>query len=84
MVGDVGSLYTDPFHDIDHLIVENAIAVETNLDAVCQLEQQELDSYRTQKEADGDDEDDEDAWEPEDRPRNLFDVFNHFDDEPSL
>ena len=45
MVGDVGSLYTDPFHDIHHLIVDIAIAVETNLDAVCQLEQKELDSH---------------------------------------
>ena len=30
---------------------------------------------RTQKEAEWDDEDDEDAWEPEDCPRNLLDVF---------
>ena len=47
----------DSFHDIDPLIVENAIPAETNLDTVCKLDQEKLDSYGTQKETNGDDED---------------------------
>lgn len=39
----------DPFHDIEPLIIENFIPVKTNIDAVCLLDQEKLDSYRTQK-----------------------------------
>lgn len=74
----------DPFHKSNPLIVENTIPLETNLDAACQLGKKELDSNRTQKEAQGVDEDVEDTWELENRPRNVLDLFNDFDDEPSL
>lgn len=60
------------------------LSLETNLDAACQLGKKELDSNRTQKEAQGVDEDVEDTWELENRPRNVLDLFNDFDDEPSL
>ena len=76
--------YIDPFHKSNLLIVENTIPLETNLDAACQLGKKELDSNRTQKEAQGVDEDVEDTWELENRPRNVLDLFNDFDDEPSL
>ena len=43
-----------------------------------------LDSNRTQKEAHGDDEDEEDTWEPEDRAKKALDLFIAFDYEQSL
>lgn len=70
----------NPFHDIDPFIVENAIPVEENLDAVYQLDEEKLPH---QKETDGHGVYKEDIWEPKDRPRNAFRAFNDFHDEPS-
>ena len=39
----------DLFHDIDPLMGDNPTTVETNLDAVCQLDQQQFDSFRSQR-----------------------------------
>ena len=58
--------------------------VETNLDAVSQLDQEQLDSFRSQRRNDEDHKDKEETWEPEDHRTNAFDVFDNFDDEPSL
>ena len=41
-----------------------------------------LDSYRTQKEADVNDKDEENTCESEDHPISALDVFNNFDDKP--
>ena len=37
----------DLFHDIDPLMGDNPTTVERNLDAVCQLDQQQFDSFRS-------------------------------------
>ena len=71
----------DPFHDIDPLMGDNPSTAETNLDAVCQLEQ--LVSFRSQRDNDKDLEDKEETWEPEDHKTNAFDIFDNFCDEPS-
>ena len=47
---------------------------ETNLDVVCQLDQEQLDSFRSQRDNDEDYEDKEETWEPEDHHTNAFDV----------
>ena len=39
----------NPLYYIDPFIVENVIPVETNLDDVCHLGQEKLDSHRTKK-----------------------------------
>ena len=57
---------------------------ETNLDVVCQLDQEQLDSFLSQRDNDEDYEDKEETWKPEHRHTNAFDVFDNFDDEPSL
>ena len=73
----------DPFHDIDPLILENS--VDTNVEAVCQLEEEEIEAFcppNIVDEYDNDSEDEE--WGPE-GARNIFDdVLNEFDDEQSL
>ena len=74
----------DLFHDIDPLMGDNLTTVETNLDAACQLDQNQLDLFRSQRDNDEDHEDKEEIWEPEDHHTNAFDVFDNFDDEPSL
>ena len=74
----------DPFHDIDPLMGNSPITVEINLDAVCQLDREQLDSFRSQRDIDKDYEDKEETLEPKDRHTNAFDVFDNFDDEPSL
>ena len=74
----------NPFHDINPLMGDNPTTVETNLDAVHQLDQEQLDSFRSQRDNDNDHKDKEEAWEPEDHYTNAFDVFNNFDDEPSF
>ena len=38
----------DPFHDIDPLMGNSPITVEINLDAVCQLDREQPDSFRSQ------------------------------------
>ena len=60
--------------------------VEANLDAVSQLDQEQLDSFRSQRDNDEDHKDKKETWEPEDHRTNAFDVFvfDNFDDEPSL
>lgn len=74
----------DPFHDIDPLVVENDTIAETNLEAVCQLEQEQLECFcARQVDEEDDDCEDDDVWEPEDN-RNVFDLFDDFDDEQSL
>ena len=40
----------DPFHDIDPLLGDNPTTVETNLNAMCQLDQEQLDSFFSQRE----------------------------------
>ena len=74
----------DPFHDIDPLMGNNPTNVETNLDTVCQLNREQLDSFRSQRDIDKDYEDKEETLEPKDHHTNTFDVFDNFDDEPSL
>ena len=74
----------DPFHDINPLLDKNPTTVETNLDAVCHLDQEQLDSFRSQRDNDADHEDKKETWEPEDHHINALDVFDSFDDEPSL
>ena len=71
----------DPFHDIDPL-VEDGVPIETNLEAVCQLEKEQLDCFVTRQEEDDICEDEDDVWEPDDG--NVFDILDDFDDEPSL
>ena len=39
----------DPFPNIDPLMGDNPTTVETNLDTVCQLDQKQLDSFRSQR-----------------------------------
>ena len=39
----------DPYHDIDPLVNEIDIAVATNLEAVCQLNQDQLDLFHTKR-----------------------------------
>ena len=36
----------DPFHKIDPLTGDNPTTVEINFDAVCQLDQEQLNSFR--------------------------------------
>lgn len=74
----------DPFHDIDPLMGNNPSTVATNLDAVCQLRQEQFDSFRSQRDINGDYEDEEEVWQPEEHHTNAFDLFDDFDDETSL
>ena len=70
----------DPFHDIDPLVIESD--VDTNIDAACQLEREDIEAFCYRNNVD--DNEDEEEWEPE-GARNVFDdVFNDFDDEQSL
>ena len=73
----------DPSHDIDPLMGNNPTTVETNLNAVGHLDQEQLDSFCSKRDNDEDHEDKEEIWEPEDGHTNVFDVFDNFD-EPSL
>ena len=73
----------DPSHDIDPLMGNNPTTLETNLNAVCHLDQEQLDSFCSKRDNDEDHEDKEEIWEPEDGHTNVFDVFDNFD-EPSL
>ena len=43
---------------------DNPTTAETNLDAVCQLDQEQLDSFQSQRDNDEDHEDKEKTWEP--------------------
>ena len=70
----------DPFHDIDPLMGDNPTTVETNLDAVYQLDQIQLYSFRNQRDNDGYHKARQEIWEPEDYHSIAFD----FDDEQSL
>ena len=70
----------DPFHDIDPLVIEND--VDTNIDAACQLEREDIEAFCYRNNVD--DNEDEEEWEPA-GARNVFDdVFDDFDDEQSL
>lgn len=70
----------DPFHVIDPLVIESY--VDTNIDAACQLEREEIEAFCYRNDV-GDNEDEEE-WEPE-GARNVFDdIFNDFDDEQPL
>ena len=51
----------DPFHDIDPLMGDNPTTVETNLDAECQLDQEQFDLFRSQRDNDEDHEDKEET-----------------------
>ena len=48
-----------PYHDIDPLVNESNIPVTTNLEAVCQLSQDQLDLFYTKEDKDEDDNDEE-------------------------
>ena len=74
----------DHYHDIDPLLNESNIPVATNLEAVRQLNQDQLDLFHTREDKDEDDHDDEDAWEPKIQTSNAFDIFHDFDDKQSL
>ena len=71
---------SDPFHDIDPLIEHDATPSALNLDAVCKVDEEELNAYRQVT----DEEKEEDVWESEGDSRNAFDMFGGFDDEPDL
>ena len=77
-------LNMDPFHDIDPLMGDNTTIVKTNLDAVCQQDQEQLDSFRNLRDNDKDHEDMEETWELENYHTIAFDVSDNVDDEPSL
>ena len=64
----------DPFNDTDPVMGDNPTTVETYLDAVCQLDQEQLDSFRIQRDK-NEDHEDEETWEPEELHRNFFDTF---------
>jgi len=72
----------DPFHDIDPLIIESSIG--TNVEAVCQLEKDEIEAFcPTNVMTECDSSDNEEEWAPEGpNARNVFDDL--FDDEQSL
>ena len=53
----------DPYHHIKPLVNESNIPIATNLEAVCQLNQEWLDLFPTREGKDEDNDDDEDAWE---------------------
>ena len=63
-------------------LVEDGVPIETNLEAVCQLEKELLDCSVTWQEEDDISEDEDDVWEPDDG--HVFDILDDFDDEPSL
>ena len=52
-----------PYHHIKPLVNESNIPIATNLEAVCQLNQEWLDLFPTREGKDEDNDDDEDAWE---------------------
>ena len=60
---------------------DDGVPIETNLEAVCQLEKELLDCFVTRQEEDDISEDEDDVWEPDDG--NVFDILDDFDDEPS-
>ena len=72
----------DPYHDIDPLVNESKPPLATNLEAVCQLNQDQLDLFHTRE--DENDNDEEDAWQPGIQISNAFDIFQDFDDDQSL
>ena len=63
---------------------ESNIPVATNLEAACQLSQDQLDLLHTREDKDEDDNDKEDEWEREIQTSNAFDIFQDFDDEQYL
>ena len=65
----------DPYHDIDPLVNESNIPVDTNLEAVYELNQDHLHLFYTRKDKNEDDDDEEDAWEPEIQTSNSFNIF---------
>ena len=65
----------DPYHDIDPLVNESNIPVDTNLEAVYQVNQDHLHLFYTRKDKNEDDDDEEDAWEPEIQTSNSFNIF---------
>ena len=74
----------DPYHDIDPLVNESNIAVARNLEAVCQLNQDQFDLFHTREDKDEDDDDAEDVWEREIQTSNALNIFQDFDDKQSL
>ena len=81
----IGKLPTvDPYHDIDPLVNESNIPVAKNLEAVCLLNQDQLDLFHTREDKDEDDDNEEHAWEPKIQTSNAFDIFQDFHDEQSL
>ena len=73
-----------PYNDIDPLVNESNIPAATNLEVVCQLNQDQLDLCHTTENKDENDDDEEDAREPEIQTSNAFDIFQYFDDEQSF
>ena len=74
----------DLYYDIDPLVNESNIAGAKNLEAVCLLNQDQLDLLHTREDKDEDDDNEEDAWEPEIQTSNAFDIFQDFHDEQSF
>ena len=72
----------DPYHHIDPLVNESNIPVVINLEAACQLNQNQFDLFHTRE--DKDEGDDEDAWEPKIQTSNAFDILQGFGDKKSL
>ena len=73
----------DPFDDIDPLI--DQFDVSTDINAVCNLTEEQIEGNQkdTEEEDNGED-DDEDAWVLPEKQRSAFDIFENFDDEKEL
>lgn len=82
MIGGSGSLQTvDCFY---HLIEHDATPLALNLDAVCEVDEEELNAYH---QVTDEEKEEDDVWESEGEEkasRNAFDMFGGFDDEPDL
>ena len=59
-------------------------SLQRNLDAVCQQDQEQLDSFWSLRDNDKDHEDMEETWELENYQTIAFDVSDNVDDEPSM
>ena len=73
----------DPFDDIDPLI--DQFDVSTDINAVCNLTEEQIEGNQkdTEEEDNGED-DDEDAWVLPEKQCSAFDIFENFDDEKEL
>lgn len=65
----------NPYHDIDPLVNKSNIPIAANLEAVSQLNQDQLDLFHSREDKDEEDYDEKDAWETEVKTSNVFDIF---------